>query len=87
MAELHLENVPEDLLWRMEQLAAVEKVPLAEEALRLLHEAVAHKQQGNGGLAAGRSQREILDEIIRNRYQPAPGTPDSVELLGEDRNR
>ena len=34
-----------------------------------------------------RTQREILDEIIRNRITPAPGTPDSVEMLREDRER
>ncbi len=87
MAELHLESVPENLLCRLEKLAAADQVPLAEEVLRLLHEVVGQKQIANGGLRTGRSQREILDDISRHRYQPAPGTPDSVELLREDRNR
>ncbi|MHB1423999.1 MAG: hypothetical protein ACYC3I_12550 [Gemmataceae bacterium] len=31
--------------------------------------------------------REILDRIRQNPIVPSPGTPDSVELLREDRNR
>lgn len=89
MSVLHLENVPDDLYHRIEQLAEADQVPLPEETLRLLQEAVARKPAGvmQPVALAGRSQREILDEIIRNRYTPAPGMPDSVELLREDRNR
>jgi hypothetical protein len=29
----------------------------------------------------------ILDEIARTRYSLAPGTPDSTEMLREDRSR
>ena len=31
--------------------------------------------------------RDILDRIRRDPIVPTPGTPDSVELLREDRNR
>ena len=31
--------------------------------------------------------RALLDEIARTRYPLAPDTPDSTELLREDRNR
>ena len=31
--------------------------------------------------------RALLDEIARNRYPLAPGTPDSTEMLREDRAR
>jgi hypothetical protein len=84
MSVLHLEHVPEDLYQRLESLAAADRLPLAEEAVRLLQEAVARKQAGSG---PARSQREILDEIVRGRYAPATGTPDSAELLREDRSR
>jgi antitoxin FitA len=80
--DLHLESVPEELYRRIEQLAAAEHVPLTEEALRLLQDAVTRKPAHSA-----RSQREILDNIVRNRYAPIPGTPDSVELLREDRRR
>jgi len=86
MPVLHLEGVPEELYRRIEQLAAAEHVPLTEEALRLLHEAATRKA-ANCTPSAARSQQEILDNILRNRYSPIPGTPDSVELLREDRNR
>ncbi len=35
----------------------------------------------------GQQVREILDEIRQNPILPSSGTPDSVELLREDRNR
>jgi hypothetical protein len=84
MPVLHLDNVPEELYRRIECLAAAEQVPVTEETLRLLQEAEERKPAEQ---LTGRSQREILDWIIRNRFTPAPGTPDSVELLREDRNR
>ncbi len=35
----------------------------------------------------GRSVREILAWIAANRITPAPGTPDSTDMLREDRER
>jgi hypothetical protein len=88
MPTLHLDNVPDELYHQLEHLAAADQIPLAEETLRLLKEAVRSKQPGNGySPPATRTQQEILEEIVRNRYTPAPGTPDSRELLREDRNR
>jgi hypothetical protein len=34
-----------------------------------------------------RSAREILDSIKRNRWTPPPGSPSTLELLREDRDR
>lgn len=89
MPRLLLEPVPEELLQRLEQLAAADQVPLMEEVLRLLHDAIANRPT-NGAAQAGagsQTQREILDEIARNCYTPGPGMPDSTELLREDRDR
>jgi hypothetical protein len=38
-------------------------------------------------LAAIGRMRAALDEIARTRYPLAPGTPDSTEMLREDRSR
>jgi hypothetical protein len=90
MRVLHLNDVPDDLYHGIEQLAARDQLPLPEEALRLLREAVTAKQ-GSGVVGASpqptRSQREILGEILRGRFTPTPGTPDSVEMIREDRDR
>ncbi len=34
-----------------------------------------------------RSLKEILDSIDRHRFTPPPGSPSTLELLREDRNR
>jgi len=82
MPVLHLDNVPEELYGRIAQLAAAERLPLLEETLRLLQQAVEMN---------GRASREnvlpLLEEIRRNRITPVTGAPDSVELLREDRSR
>ena len=87
MPVLHLDNLPEDLYRQLERLAGAHCRPVPEEAVWLLKDAVA--RHGNGGetVPPGRSQLEVLEEIIRNRYAPAAGTPDSVDLLREDRDR
>jgi len=87
MPALQLDNVPEELYRRIEQLAAVEQVPLATEALHLLQEAVRQKPRPNGGSPPERLQRAVLDDIIRHRFAPRPGMPSVVEMLREDRER
>jgi hypothetical protein len=82
MPVLHLENVPEELYGRIEQLAAAEQVPLTEETLRLLRQAVDMNRPTSPA-----NVMPLLEEIRRNRITPAAGTPDSVELLREDRGR
>jgi hypothetical protein len=86
MAELHLENVPEELYRGLEQLAEADQLPVAEETLRLLREAIRRKQASEPPPVI-RSQREILDEIIRNRVTAPPGSPTSAEMIREDRDR
>jgi hypothetical protein len=80
MPVLHLEDVPADLYARIEELAAAHKRSVASEAVRLL-------RHGLGADAGGRSQADLLAEMRRRSFTPPPGTPDSVELLREDRER
>jgi hypothetical protein len=82
MPVLHLDNVPEELYGRIEQLAAAEQIPLTEETLRLLRQAV---EMSRPTLRA--NVVPLLEEIRRRQITPVTGTPDSVELLGEDRGR
>jgi hypothetical protein len=82
MPVLYLDNVPAELYGRIEELAAAEQIPLAEEILRLLRQAVDLNRP------TGRAEvMPLLEQIRRNRITPAVGTPDSVELLREDRGR
>lgn len=83
MPSLHLQNVPEDLYRRIEELAAADRVLLSEETLALLQQAVMKKSSTNGR----RSQREVLDDIVRHRFALLPGMPSAVEMLREDRER
>jgi predicted transcriptional regulator len=82
MAALHLQHVPEDLLQRIERLAEREQQTPEEIIVHLLEKAVPRQ-----GAEERQRVREILDRIRQNPSVPTPGTPDSVELLREDRNR
>jgi hypothetical protein len=82
MATLVLDKVPDELLSQLEQLAARERLPVAEQTVRLLQEAVGQRAQENGSRV-----QEILERLIRNRFRPDPTGPDVVEMLREDRNR
>ena len=82
MPVLHLDNVPEELYGRIEQLAAAERIPLREETLRFLRQAMEMNQPTSRANVA-----PLLEEMRRNRIAPVAGTPDSVELLREDRGR
>jgi hypothetical protein len=82
MATLVLDQIPNELLSQLEQLAARQRLSVAENTVRLLQEAVGQKVQANGS-----NVQEILDRLIRNRFRPDPTGPDVVEMLREDRNR
>jgi hypothetical protein len=77
---LHLENVPDELYQRLERLAARRQETPAAAALHLLETAAANAEEAE-------KVRAMLDEVRRTRYPLAPGTPDSIELLREDRAR
>jgi plasmid stability protein len=80
MPVLHLEDVPADLYARIEELAAAHKHSVTSEAVHLL-------RRGVQAQASSRSQAELLADMRRHSFTPPPGTPDSGELLREDRER
>ncbi len=82
MATLHLHNVPDDLLRRIERLAERARQTPETTIVHLLEQAVPHDTSD-----ARKHVRDILDRIRQNPIVPTPGTPDSVELLREDRGR
>lgn len=86
MPVLHLENVPDELFRRIEQLAAADALPVPEATVKLLQRAVNLYPPSRHQVSRS-DVKAVLDRMERNRITPAPGTPDSVELLREDRNR
>ncbi|HJT77534.1 MAG TPA: hypothetical protein VJ739_10075 [Gemmataceae bacterium] len=80
MPVLHLADVPGDVYERIHQLAASRDRTPEAEAIDLLRQGLLHE-------LAGRSQAALLADLRRRSYTPPPGTPDSVELLREDRER
>jgi hypothetical protein len=82
MATLVLDQVPDELLSQLEQLAARERLPVAEKTVRLLQEAVGQRASTNAPQV-----QEILERLIRNRSRPDPTGPGVMEMLRADRNR
>lgn len=80
MPVLHLSDVPADVYQRLQQMASAHNRTVEAEALNLLRSGV------HNGLS-DRPQAELLAELRRRSFTPPPGTPDSVELLREDRDR
>lgn len=78
MAILHVRNVPDDLMQQLKERARAERRSLSAEVIMLLRE---------GAYQPAADQGEVLAEIRRLRFRPAPGVPDSVELIREDRER
>ena len=82
MAVLHLDNVPDDLLRRIECLAERARQTPEDTIVHLLEQAVPRDPAEER-----KHVRGILDRIRQNLTVPTPGTPDSGDLLREDRNR
>lgn len=80
MPALHIRDMPRPLYQRLAELAAAHQRSPEEEALALLQQAVHLPTDVQ-------SQRDLLDDLKRRRFIPPPGTPDSVQLLREDRDR
>ncbi len=82
MSVLHIDHVPDDLYHRIEELAISGGVSIGEQTVQLLQNAV------NGQKSAAPNEvLAILAELRRTAIIPVPGTPDSVDLLREDRAR
>ena len=80
MPMLHLQDVPNEVYECLRQCAAAHERTVEAEALGVL-------QRGLLVELRGRSQADLLAELRCRSFTPPPGTPDSVELLREDRNR
>lgn len=82
MAELQLHDVPEELVRRVETMDADVRKAVEAETVQFLEGAVARRPQHG----QGRSQREIFDEMLRERVFPPPGTPTAAEIIREGRD-
>jgi hypothetical protein len=80
MPTLYLTDVPNEMYERLQQLALVHNRTPEEEAMSLL-------RRGLLGGSTDRSQAELLADLRRRSFTPPVGTPDSVALLREDRER
>ncbi len=80
MPTLHVRNIPENLHERIKTLAATESHSLSAEVIALLDKAVTDKEMRLG-------QEKVLSAIRRRRFAPPAGSPESLDLLREDRNR
>ena len=80
MATLHVRSVPEDLYERIQRLAQSRSRSLSAEVITLLYQALEEEENL-------KRQGKLLADIRRRRYTLPVGSPDSVELLREDRQR
>jgi len=80
MPVLHLQNVPQDVYTQLEQMARAERRDVEEVSVHLLQQALQEQQRW-------KAHNEALEDLRRRRWTPPAGTPDSVELLREDRQR
>jgi hypothetical protein len=82
MPTLHLDDVPSDVIERLQRMATARRTTLEAEAVEALRWALP-------SLAPPlvQSTADLLEEMRRTRWTPPPGAPDSVELIREDRDR
>jgi len=80
MPILHLPDVPSEVYECLCQRAQANHRTLEAEAVGVL-------QQGLLAQPHGPSQVELLAELRRRSFTPPPGTPDSLAMLREDRER
>jgi plasmid stability protein len=88
MATLHVQNVPDDLYKRLQQLAASQHRSISTQVITLLEQAlplqIPQPQENRR-----QDVPEMLDEIRRRREQRPANIewPDSTALIREDRDR
>ena len=82
MPVLHVEEVPAEVYRRIQQRAAERNRPLTAEVIHLLQQALAKDDED-----VRAAHLAALADLRRRRWTPPPGTPESVELLREDRER
>ncbi len=82
MALISLDEVPRDVLERVQQAAATHNRTVAAEMVRLLQRGLEKEDD-----EARAAHLEALADLRRRRWTPPPAAPDSVALLREDRER
>lgn len=58
-----------------------------EELKAFVDSAIDHRMQSWYKIAPRRSVKEINEEIRRLRWTPPPGSPSTLEMIREDRDR
>ncbi len=80
MATLHVRSVPDDLYEQLRTLAYSRQRSLSAQVIALLERALLSEAQQE-------QQAQVLADIRRRRFVLPVHTPDSTELLREDRSR
>lgn len=91
MATLHVENIPDDLYAKLQQLAKSQNSTIDTEVVNLLQSALPKEIQ-QPQTKVGKSAKELLIEITQRREQRQQRNldrewPDSTTLIREDRDR
>lgn len=88
MATLYVQNLPDDLYERLQELAKVENRSINAQVITLLQQALPSQTQ-ESETETPKSITKILSESsCRRRLNPADfGLPDSTDLIREDRDR
>jgi plasmid stability protein len=80
MNTLHVRSIPEETYQRLQQLAKTRNRSLSAQVVEMLSQAMEEEE-------LRLKQTEVLTSIRRRRFTPPAKSPDSLELLHEDRNR
>jgi len=80
MATLHVRNIPDPLYQQIQALALAENRSLSAQVTILLQRAIQEDDKQ-------RQHLDALASIRRRRFVPPPGSPTSLDLLREDRDR
>ncbi len=79
MPTLHLDDVPAEVYEPLQRLAATHNRTVEAEVLNLLRQTLSAPRPAD--------PRPKSSRTSARSFRPAPGEPDSVELLREDRAR
>lgn len=80
MNTLHVRSVPDDLYRRLQELAKNRNRSLSAQVVELLSQSLEDEERRL-------QQTTALASIRRRRFTPPTKSPDSLELLREDRER
>jgi antitoxin FitA len=80
MNTLHVRSVPEELYRRLQLLAKMRNRSLSAQVVEMLSEALDEEEQRL-------KQKGALASIRRRRFAPPAKSPDSLDLLRQDRQR